>query len=257
MQSERAETTSTASPTHPALLLVGPTGSGKTPLGEVLAARGLGGRRCLHFDFGAELRRAAADESDLSEKDRTFIRRVLEEGALLEPERYPVAERLLTAFLRRHFPEPTTGHDPPLRSQADAGEVAGQGGVRSEDPRQEPASLLVLNGLPRHVQQAEAMHSFVDIRAVVELCCSPETVLERVRRNTGGDRSGRVDDDAPLVRRKLALYEQRTAPLVAHYRRKGASVLRVAVDVETTPERLAEVIRGRLCYVFCYGASNR
>ena len=42
-----------------AILLLGPTGSGKSPLGDELEANGLNGRRCLHFDFGRRLRRAA------------------------------------------------------------------------------------------------------------------------------------------------------------------------------------------------------
>ena len=42
-----------------AVVLLGPTGSGKTPLGEWLEAKGLGGRRCHHFDFGTRLRRVA------------------------------------------------------------------------------------------------------------------------------------------------------------------------------------------------------
>jgi len=41
---------------NPAVLLLGPTGAGKTPLGEMIEARGLWGMSCLHFDFGANLR---------------------------------------------------------------------------------------------------------------------------------------------------------------------------------------------------------
>ena len=40
-----------------AILLLGPTGSGKTPLGELMERRGFGGRRCRHFDLGDRLRR--------------------------------------------------------------------------------------------------------------------------------------------------------------------------------------------------------
>jgi len=45
---------------HPAILLLGPTGTGKTPLGNVLALRGWRGQPCLQFDFGANLRELAA-----------------------------------------------------------------------------------------------------------------------------------------------------------------------------------------------------
>ncbi|MEE8450650.1 MAG: hypothetical protein V3R99_02015 [Thermoguttaceae bacterium] len=39
-----------------AALLLGPTGAGKTPLGRLIEQRGLWGVRCLHFDFGDNLR---------------------------------------------------------------------------------------------------------------------------------------------------------------------------------------------------------
>ena len=39
-----------------AIVLLGPTGSGKTPLGDLIERCGLWGAPCLHFDFGACLR---------------------------------------------------------------------------------------------------------------------------------------------------------------------------------------------------------
>ncbi len=35
-----------------AILFLGPTGSGKTPYGELIEWQGLGGRKCAHFYFG-------------------------------------------------------------------------------------------------------------------------------------------------------------------------------------------------------------
>ncbi len=49
-----------ATPRNAAILLLGPTGTGKTPLGNVLAVRGWRGLPCLHFDFGANLRELVA-----------------------------------------------------------------------------------------------------------------------------------------------------------------------------------------------------
>ncbi|HET6430150.1 MAG TPA: hypothetical protein VFJ30_17170, partial [Phycisphaerae bacterium] len=81
-----------------AILLLGPTGSGKTPLGEMLQARGLRGRRCAHFDFGDSLRRAVAAASPpdgLPRQDIAFLKGVLESGALLEDEHFHIAETIL------------------------------------------------------------------------------------------------------------------------------------------------------------------
>ena len=110
-----------------AILLLGPTGSGKTPLGEYLEQAPLWNRRCHHFDFGANLRAVVAgDEAgSFTAEEIRILRRVLEEGILLEAEQFPLAARILDAFIARN-------------------------GVRAAD-------LLVLNGLPRHLEQARAM----------------------------------------------------------------------------------------------------
>ena len=199
-----------------AVLLLGPTSSGKTPLGDLIAERGLWGARCVHFDFGANLRRLVErDVPDelVSRADLDFLRDVLQSGALLEDEHFPLAERILRSFLRQ--------------SGADA------------------HTLVVLNGLPRHVGQAEAAGAIVGVVAVIHLRCSTEVILERIRSNVGGDRTRRVDDDEPSVRRKLALFRERTAPLVDHYRASGARIETVDVTATTTPSDAWHVLNRR------------
>jgi len=190
-----------------AILLLGPTGAGKTPLGEMLASRGLDGARCAHFDFGERLRRIVAGQlevDDLAAADRAFIIEVLERGALLENEHFHIAEKILRAFLAAKNARP--GH------------------------------WIVLNGLPRHAGQADDVDRVVEIRAVVELACAPETVHARLAADTGGDRSGRVDDDPAGVRRKLELYARRTEVLLDHYRQLGANIITVSVGPDTTSQ---------------------
>jgi len=188
-----------------AILLLGPTGAGKTPLGEMLASRGLDGARCAHFDFGERLRRIAAGQlevDDLAAADRAFIIEALERGALLENEHFHIAEKILRAFLAAR--------------NARAGD------------------WIVLNGLPRHAGQADDVDRVVKVRAVVELACTPETVHARLAADTGGDRSRRIDDNPDRVRRKLEFYATRTEPLLTHYRRRGAEVIPVSVGPDTT-----------------------
>jgi adenylate kinase family enzyme len=60
-----------------AILLLGPTGSGKTPLGQVLEERGLWGHTCMHFDFGANLREIVAcnkPDGPIGAEDITLLR---------------------------------------------------------------------------------------------------------------------------------------------------------------------------------------
>lgn len=197
----------------PAVLLLGPTGSGKTPLGDLLEERGFRGNKCLHFDFGANLRRIAARDSarpPITQADIDFVRHVLQSGALLEDEHFPLAQRIFRSFLA--------------------------------DREADRETLIVLNGLPRHVGQAEAVDRLVDMKAIISLDCSSEVVLERIGSNVGGDRTGRLDDDRDAVQRKLTLFAGRTAPLVDHYRRQGTPVLSIEVRADTTPGQVWQAI---------------
>lgn len=196
-----------------AILLVGPTGSGKTPLGRALEARGLAGSPCRHFDFGAELRAVAAAPArvpKLGAAGLRVVRRSLAMGRLLEDAEFPIALEILRAFCRR-------------RPAA-------------------PGEILVLNGLPRHAGQARMMRGIARVECLVLLEASPEVVGRRLRSDAGGDRGGRSDDDAASVARKLVAYRERTLPLVGYYRGRGARMVRIRV----TPSMTAETMRRRL-----------
>jgi len=195
-----------------AVLVVGPTGSGKTPLGQWLQEHGLWGRRCCHFDFGERLRQIVATGACqlLTPQEISFLRSVLVRGALLEDEHLSIAERILRAFIAEQ-----------------------QIGERD---------VVLLNGLPRHVGQADAIEAIVQTQAVIELACSPEVVIERIRTNTGGDRARRVDDGIEQVRSRLRLYNHRTEPLLAHYRRLGVRIETVIIDPATTAADVAHVL---------------
>lgn len=197
----------------PALVLVGPTGSGKTPLGELLEAEGFCGRRCLHFDFGANLRRQAQGRGTrgrLSRGEREFLKLVLKSGTLLEDEQFPVARKVLLDFLESR-------------------------GARLE-------TLLVLNGLPRHVGQAQALDGVVAVELVVQLVCTAQAAHARIRSNIGGDRAGRADDTLRGVRERLAVFRRRTAPLISYYAGCGVRVARIAVGAATTAEEMRAAI---------------
>lgn len=189
-----------------AMLLIGPTGAGKTPLGQMLECEGLGGRRCVHVDFGQLLRLAAGQGGQpLSQDERALIRRVLDCGALLEDEHFALARKLVDERL--------------ASAELDAGDV------------------VVLNGLPRHVGQARDVDAMLDITTVVDLTCDAETVFDRIAANAGGDRTARTDDHAGAIRDKLALYAARTRPLIDHYRRAGARIIALDIGPATTAQQ--------------------
>ncbi len=189
------------------ILLLGPTGAGKSPLGEAIGSNGLQGHRAHHLDFGAELRAAlsAGRAGNFTSDERLFIEGALERGLLLENERFVLAEKIIRLFLERNA-------------------------FKDEH-------LLALNGMPRHIGQAKDISRVADIQALVVLECADEAVLCRLRNNVGGDRTERVDDDLDLVKKKLNIFRERTAPLIEHYRKQGRRIYRLDISGTTTSDQ--------------------
>ncbi len=187
-----------------ALLILGPTGSGKSPLGELIATRGFLGRRSHHLDFGSELRSISsgigADSYSRSERD--FILGVLESGLLLENEHFRLARKIIELFLERS--------------------------------RFRPGDALLLNGIPRHTGQARDIAAIANVQAVIVLNCSIDSIIIRIEENTGGDRLGRNDDTRQLVQKKLDIYRERTAPLVEHYAAGGCRIYHIDINERTS-----------------------
>ncbi len=202
-----------------AMLLLGPTGSGKSPLGDYLERKGLNGRRLLHFDFGEQLRTVAScalPPEGFEEGEHSFIRDVLEKGLLLENEHFPVAKKVVDDFLsRKGFT---------------------------------PGDTLLLNGLPRHVEQAKDMDPIAAVETICVLECSAETVYRRICSNIGGDRTRRTDDGIEMVRKKLHIYHTRTAPLVGYYKDRGSAVLKI----EVTPDSTLSEVYSNLVSAGCF-----
>ncbi len=194
-----------------AWLLIGPTGSGKSPLGGALERET--GR--AHLDFGALLRDVAAGERlrGLPGGDRARVGAVLAARALFEDADGPLVRRLLDRFLAENSARPG----------------------------------IVLNGIPRHEGQAEGFDALWRVTAVVLLEASAEVTYARIARRRRGeslDHAGRDDDALEDVRGKLALYAARTKPLVAWYAKRGVPVLQRIVSATQDEAQLAkELVR--------------
>ncbi len=189
-----------------AFLLLGPTGAGKSPLGDALGRNNLLGFRWHHLDFGCELREAVSGgnrSSGYTDTELDFIQGVLERGLLLENEQFPLAKKIISVFLDRV-------------------------GFSQND-------ILILNGIPRHEGQATDMQTIALVHALIVLDCSGQDVYERIHGNIGGDRTERVDDNVDMIEKKLKIFRERTAPLVAYYEKLGTLVYRVRITGAMTP----------------------
>ncbi len=99
--------------------------------------------------------------------------------------------------------------------------------------------LLVLDGIPRNVDQAKALEQYVSVRKIVVLRCDHgiQSVIQRMK-----DRAlkeGRADDaNEATIRRRFEVYDAETAPVLAHY----PKTLRTEVDALQSPLEVAHDI---------------
>jgi len=202
--------------TQKAILLIGPTGSGKTPFGNMLSKTGINGLTFSHFDFGEQLRNIVSGENScgMSDANVTLISEILTKGALLENETFYLAEEIINYFLK-------TGDN---------------------------CSYVVLNGLPRHTGQADNISRFFNIIMVISLDCTPETVMKRIASNSGGDRTERDDDTLLLIQNKLKIFKERTEPLIEYYKNNNCPVINLNVQQNTTPDMLIFELKKNLTF---------
>jgi adenylate kinase len=85
---------------------------------------------------------------------------------------------------------------------------------RLDDP--DAADGFILDGYPRSVEQAKALHEMLerrgcDIDAVVEFRVSQEELLERLKAR------GRADDTDDVILNRMKVYRDETAPLLEYY----------------------------------------
>jgi adenylate kinase len=106
--------------------------------------------------------------------------------------------------------------------------------IRDRLSRGDTVGGFVLDGFPRTMAQAEALHDMLrelarDLDVVFDFQVPERDVL--LQRLLGRASSEARSDDTPeAIRRRLELYDRETAPLVEYYRTHQANVVGVHAD---------------------------
>ncbi|UYN83317.1 MAG: adenylate kinase [Microcella sp.] len=96
--------------------------------------------------------------------------------------------------------------------------------VRDRLSQPDAADGFLLDGYPRTTDQVRALDEYLAehhaaMDAVVELVAQPDVVVERLKQRALDQ--GRADDDESVVRHRLAVYAEQTAPLIDVYAERG------------------------------------
>jgi adenylate kinase len=123
--------------------------------------------------------------------------------------------------------------------------------VRERLERDDTADGFVLDGYPRTMPQAEALHELLrelgrSLDVVFDFQVPHHDVLlQRMLRRAAEE--GRSDDTPEAIRRRLELYEKETAPLVDYYRATQVNV--VGVHADRTVDEVFDEIQDSLSSV--------
>lgn len=100
------------------------------------------------------------------------------------------------------------------------------------------ADLLVLDGIPRNINQARLLEKYINVLQVVHLVCpDKEEMIKRLRRRAL--KENRADDAREeVIRRRWDVYEAETAPVLDYYPKE---IIRT-VDAIGSPARVLQHI---------------
>lgn len=105
------------------------------------------------------------------------------------------------------------------------------------------SDVLILDGIPRNVPQAELLAEHLDVRKIIELHCGDEEkMIERLRRRAL--KENRLDDSKEdVIRHRWDVYRAETEPVLAHYPDElQASISALGTPAEVFVNVLTEAI---------------
>ncbi len=103
---------------------------------------------------------------------------------------------------------------------------------------------FILDGFPRTVPQAEALDNMLghlsrSIDHVIVLEVDKDILIDRIKSRVAESSSARSDDNAEVLKNRLDVYDNQTAPLLPYYEEKG--VLRRVDGMKSIEEVTAQI----------------
>lgn len=187
------------------LILLGPPGAGKGTQAEALAKR----RGLVQLSTGDMLRAAVKAGTEIGLK----AEKIMKSGGL-------VSDDIVIGIIADRISQPDC------------------------------ANGFILDGFPRNVAQAEALDRMLEeknmaLDAVVELAVDDNILVSRIekraRETVGGPRA---DDNVEALKKRLAVYHEQTAPLIAYYRDRGILKSVDGMDeIESVNHQIEEILQ--------------
>ncbi len=99
---------------------------------------------------------------------------------------------------------------------------------------------LVLDGIPRNIQQAKMLQKLLDVRVVFYLSCPVlNKLVARLQRRAL--RENRLDDaNIDVIRQRLETYERETKPVLDYY---GAKIVKKIDSTQTPVNVLLDILK--------------
>ena len=100
--------------------------------------------------------------------------------------------------------------------------------------------LLVLDGIPRNVNQAKIVDEHIEVLRIIHLKApNIDEMVQRMKKRA--ETEGRIDDaDESVIRRRFEVYDEETAPVLSYY---DAHLISDVIAVGTPAEVLMQVLQ--------------